>query len=113
LHATNKSPPCGGSFSFQVLRKLAVAVRGSGSPATHVAQRIDVTRGTAFFRVNRSQFSEFRRGLFGFRRIFCLYAFLYSLFFQLFLGPANSGYFSKSRFFSQHSAANRLKIAGR
>jgi len=35
----------------------------------------DVARGTAFFRVNRSQFSEFRRGLFGFRRIFCLYAF--------------------------------------
>jgi len=54
-----------------------------------------------------------RREVSAFKRIFLAIRFLYALFSQLFLGSANSEYFSKSRFFSQHSAANRLKIAGR
>jgi hypothetical protein len=42
LHATNKSPPCGGAFLFQVLWTFALAVTKRGSPAPYVAQRIDV-----------------------------------------------------------------------
>ena len=92
----------------EYLRTFAVAVRCSGSPASDVAERIDVTpwyggllqsEPISIFGIFGADFSAFV----GFSAI----RFLYALFSQLFALPANSGYFSKSRF-----SVNIRKSAG-
>jgi hypothetical protein len=83
----------------------------SDSPASDVAQRIDVAPWYGGLLQSERISTQYSARGFGYQRIFQAIRFLYALFSQLFARSANSGYFSP-RFFSQHSAASRLKIPG-
>src|SRR6516165_4389015 len=76
---------------------IAVIAPGSGSPATPVAQRIHVERYGLLQSEPISIFGISAR-TFRLSSDFLPIRFLYLLFSQLFLGSANSEYFSKSIF---------------